>query len=54
LPQQLKEYFSEVKGLTQKVSRNGALEILQIPLGGTHHRGVEDAKNMAKYCRGVF
>jgi inhibitor of KinA sporulation pathway (predicted exonuclease) len=44
----VKEYFSEVKGLTKKVGMNGALEILQIPLEGTHHRGVDDAKNIAK------
>jgi inhibitor of KinA sporulation pathway (predicted exonuclease) len=26
----------------------GALELLDIPLEGTHHRGVDDAKNIAK------
>jgi inhibitor of KinA sporulation pathway (predicted exonuclease) len=50
----VKEYCSEVKGLTKKVGRNGALEILQMPFEGTHHRGVDDAKNIAKYCMGVF
>jgi inhibitor of KinA sporulation pathway (predicted exonuclease) len=50
----VKEYFSEVKGLTQKVGMNGALDILKIPLEGTHHRGVDDAKNIDKYCMGVF
>uniref|UniRef100_UPI00404A0F5E hypothetical protein n=1 Tax=Flavobacterium sp. TaxID=239 RepID=UPI00404A0F5E len=44
----MKEYFSEVKGLTKKAGRNGALDILKIPLEGTHHRGVGDAKNIAK------
>jgi len=44
----VKELFSEVKGLTKKVGMNGALHILDIPLEGTHHRGVDDAKNIAK------
>ncbi|MVO08200.1 DNA polymerase III [Flavobacterium sp. TP390] len=44
----VKERFSEVKGLRKKVGMNGALEILGIPLEGTHHRGVDDAKNIAK------
>jgi inhibitor of KinA sporulation pathway (predicted exonuclease) len=26
----------------------GALNILNIPVEGTHHRGVDDAKNIAK------
>lgn len=44
----VKEWFSEVKGLHKKVGMNGALEILNIPLEGTHHRGIDDAKNIAK------
>jgi inhibitor of KinA sporulation pathway (predicted exonuclease) len=44
----VKELFSEVKGIHKKVGMNGALEILKIPLEGTHHRGVDDAKNIAK------
>lgn len=28
-----------------------ALQILNIPLEGTHHRGVDDAKNIAKILR---
>lgn len=44
----VKELFSEVKGLQKKVGMNGALEILKIPLEGTHHRGVDDAKNITK------
>jgi inhibitor of KinA sporulation pathway (predicted exonuclease) len=44
----VKELFYNVKGLKKKVGMNGALEILQIPLEGTHHRGVDDAKNIAK------
>jgi inhibitor of KinA sporulation pathway (predicted exonuclease) len=44
----VKELFGEVKGLKKTVGMNGALEILKIPLEGTHHRGVDDAKNIAK------
>lgn len=44
----VKELFSEVRGMQKKVGMNGALAILNIPLEGTHHRGVDDAKNIAK------
>ena len=44
----VKVLFSEVKGLRKKVGMKGALGILGIPLEGTHHRGVDDAKNIAK------
>jgi inhibitor of KinA sporulation pathway (predicted exonuclease) len=29
----------------------GALNILDIPLEGTHHRGIDDANNIAKILR---
>ena len=48
LEHNVKELFYDLKGLKKKVGMNGALEILQIPLEGTHHRGVDDAKNIAK------
>lgn len=44
----VKELFCEQKGLKKKVGMNGALGILDIPLEGTHHRGVDDANNIAK------
>ncbi|WP_075344280.1 3'-5' exonuclease [Tenacibaculum agarivorans] len=44
----VKEFFTEVKGLRRKVGMKGALHILNIPLEGTHHRGIDDAKNIAK------
>ncbi|MCX7749899.1 MAG: exonuclease domain-containing protein [Clostridia bacterium] len=31
-----------------------ALEILGLPLEGTHHRGIDDAKNIAKIFKTVF
>jgi len=44
----VKTLFTEVKGLRRKVGMKGALGILEIPLEGTHHRGVDDANNIAK------
>lgn len=44
----VKVLFSEVKGLSRKVGMKGALHILNFDLEGTHHRGVDDAKNIAK------
>lgn len=44
----VKELFYETKDLKKKVGMNGALGILNIPLEGVHHRGVDDAKNIAK------
>lgn len=44
----VKELFTDVKGLKKKVGMNGALHILGLPLEGTHHRGVDDANNIAK------
>lgn len=44
----VKELFTETKGLRKKVGMKGALDMLNIPLEGTHHRGVDDAKNIAK------
>jgi inhibitor of KinA sporulation pathway (predicted exonuclease) len=32
----------------------GALNLLNIPLEGTHHRGVDDAKNTAKILRWIL
>ncbi|HEX8577779.1 MAG TPA: 3'-5' exonuclease [Flavobacterium sp.] len=44
----VKTLFAAIKGLTKPTGMNGALHILGIPLEGTHHRGVDDAKNIAK------
>ena len=44
----VKTTFSEVKGIRKKVGMKGALQILDIPLDGTHHRGIDDARNIAK------
>ncbi len=51
----VKQLFYEIKDLRKKVGMKSALNILNIPLEGTHHRGVDDAKNIAKimdWCLG--
>lgn len=50
----VKKHFSEVKGLHRKVGMKGALSMLNIPLEGTHHRGVDDARNIAKILHWCF
>ncbi len=44
----VKTLFSEEKDLKRKVGIKGALGILGMPLEGTHHKGVDDANNIAK------
>lgn len=44
----VKVWFTELFGLTKPTGMNGALHLLNIPLEGTHHRGVDDARNIAK------
>lgn len=44
----VKPLFTEKFGLTKHRGMAGALNLLKIPLEGTHHRGVDDAKNIAK------
>ena len=40
--------------LQKEIGMGGALGILNIPLEGTHHRGVDDAKNIAKLMNWVL
>jgi inhibitor of KinA sporulation pathway (predicted exonuclease) len=44
----VKVWFGEKFGLQKPTGMNGALYLLDIPLEGTHHRGIDDAKNIAK------
>jgi inhibitor of KinA sporulation pathway (predicted exonuclease) len=44
----VKTLFAEKKGLKRNTGMSGALQILSISLEGTHHRGIDDAKNIAK------
>jgi len=44
----VKTCFQEKFGLTKARGMKGALSLLKIPMDGTHHRGVDDARNIAK------
>jgi inhibitor of KinA sporulation pathway (predicted exonuclease) len=44
----VKTSFGDKFGLVKPTGMNGALHLLDIPLEGTHHRGIDDAKNIAK------
>lgn len=50
----VKVLFAEVHGLNKGIGMSGALRILKLPLEGTHHRGVDDAKNIAKILRDLL
>jgi inhibitor of KinA sporulation pathway (predicted exonuclease) len=44
----LKQLFSSTQGLPKKHGMAEALQLAGIGLEGTHHRGLDDAKNIAK------
>ena len=44
----IKVEFSKVIGATKQYGMAKALDIAKIPLDGTHHRGIDDAKNISK------
>jgi inhibitor of KinA sporulation pathway (predicted exonuclease) len=44
----LKNCFTLLYGLEREPGMDAALQLLKLPLDGTHHRGVDDAKNIAK------
>lgn len=44
----IKKEFSSKQNLKKKLGMAQALEHIGIPLSGTHHRGIDDARNMAK------
>lgn len=46
----LKQMFGEWQN-KRSMGMKRALEILNIPLEGTHHRGIDDARNIAKIAR---
>jgi inhibitor of KinA sporulation pathway (predicted exonuclease) len=50
----LKKRFQSVQGLVKQVGMSQALQMKDITLTGTHHRGLDDAKNIAKllpFCK---
>lgn len=44
----LKQRFSDVQQLPKRYGMAQALKMANIPLEGTHHRGIDDARNIAK------
>ncbi|MBB4807923.1 inhibitor of KinA sporulation pathway (predicted exonuclease) [Chryseobacterium defluvii] len=44
----VKTLFAELHPIRKSVGMDRALKELKIPLEGTHHRGVDDVKNIAK------
>lgn len=49
----LKHEYAKVRGI-KPYGMAKALQILGLPLEGTHHRGIDDAKNIAKVFQVVF
>ncbi len=47
----IKKQFSEYLGVSKTFGMAGALEKLGIELQGTHHRGIDDARNIATILR---
>lgn len=50
----VKTLFALKNKLGHETGMDGALKFLEIPLEGTHHRGVDDAKNIAKILRYIL
>lgn len=44
----LKHQFAEMKKLRRPIGMKGALKMEKIALSGTHHRGIDDTRNIAK------
>jgi inhibitor of KinA sporulation pathway (predicted exonuclease) len=44
----LKQLFSEAQGLSKRYGMAEALQLAGIELEGTHHRGIDDARNITK------
>ena len=49
----LKHEFAEIRQ-EKRVGMKRALKKLNLPLGGTHHRGIDDAKNITKIFQAVY
>jgi len=49
----LKHEFADIKNI-KPCGMEKALELLGLPLVGTHHRGIADARNITKIFIGVF
>lgn len=44
----LKHQYADVKNLSRPIGMGGALKMEQLKLEGTHHRGIDDARNIAR------
>lgn len=49
----LKAEFARLRGI-KPCGMKAALSMLQLPLDGTHHRGIDDARNIAKIARVIL
>lgn len=50
----IKNLFAVTMGLQREVGMSEALKLLKMDLEGTHHRGVDDARNIAKIARHIL
>lgn len=50
----IKALFSELLGLKKKYGLAGAVERAGLAFAGTHHRGIDDARNIARLLPFVF
>lgn len=50
----VKSLFAVKHKMNHETGMAGALGILQLPLEGTHHRGVDDARNIAKILYSIL
>ena len=44
----IKHQYAEIKGIRRPIGMAGALKLEMISLDGTHHRGIDDARNISK------
>lgn len=50
----LKHQYGSIKNLKRPIGMGGALRNENIPLEGTHHRGIDDARNISKIFLAYF
>lgn len=50
----IKHQYTKIKGLKRHIGMKGALWMEGIELKGTHHRGIDDARNIAEIFRANF
>ncbi|WP_331281309.1 hypothetical protein [Paenibacillus sp. UNC451MF] len=50
----IKHQHGKMIGRERGVGMERALHMLKLPLEGTHHRGIDDARNIAKIFAKIF